>query len=177
MTAYTPDTQSYLYTHMYDIPDQRKSNVPCSVPLNQDSISGMILSSPNTTKFAELIKKANMVGYLDDIQANCTMFVPDDSFLKFLPMEYFQQMDIGMARQIIKISTIPRKICGDLLRSSPVYYLQTRLNGYPLYITNISKKCQINKCVQVVHFDIKATNGLIHIVSGILQPTNDTFIH
>lgn len=176
MVSFTPDTQSYLFTHMSSFVDYRNDK-PNKLCVDKDSIYGLVYSNPNFSKFKTIIDKAQMVPFLDEIQANCTVFIASDKHLEHIPDSFFQTMDDGLARQILASSTLPRIIDRDLLTSSPVSYLYTKNPQMRMYVTNISSRTKINNCVTVLQYDIPRSNGLIHLVDGLILPSNDHFMN
>lgn len=175
MVSLGPDTQSYNFTHMYSFVDINNKNIEPTI--NKGSIYDFINSNKKFSKFKAIISKANNIGLLNDIQANCTLFIPSDDSLEHIPYSYFQTMDDGLARQILASSIINRKIDKKLLISSPVAYYITRLPEMRMYITNISGKTVINNCVTVLQFDNNFNNGMVHIVNGLIAPNQDHFMN
>jgi uncharacterized surface protein with fasciclin (FAS1) repeats len=86
-------------------------------------------------------------------------------------------MDKGYAKEIINSALINRKIDYNLLTSSPVSYLYTRNPKMRMYVTNINETTRINDCVNVLEYNINRTNGLIHIVDGLILPSENTFMN
>lgn len=175
MVSVGPDTQSYNYTHMYSFVDL---NTDCKKPeIEKGSIYDYINSNPSFSKFKTIVNHSKNIGLLNDIQANCTVLIPKDEYLSDIPLEYFTKMDDGLARQILASSIIDRKICGKLLSSSPVAYYITRNPEMRMYVENISGITTVNRCSRVVQYDIKCTNGLIHIITGLLVPSDNHFMN
>lgn len=175
MVSLGPDTQSYNFSHMYSFVDLRSNN---SQPLIQKgSIYEFINAHPKFSKFKQIISRAGQIGFLNDIQANCTLLIPSDDYLTHIPAGFFQTMDDGLARQIIACSTIDRKIDKKLLTSSPVAYYITRLPEMRMYITNISGITRVNNCGNVVQFDLNFKNGMIHVIDSLLAPNMDHFMN
>jgi len=46
-----------------------------------------------------------------------------------------------------------------------------------MYVTNINETTRINDCVNVLEYNINRTNGLIHIVDGLILPSENTFMN
>ncbi len=172
MVSIRPYSQSYNMMHMYSIPDYqvtRKLSAP------KDSIMGLLLQNNDFSRFRHIVRLANMEGILSDSQANFTLFIPSDTYLKqsaqlqITDAEIFN-MDQGTARDIIRYSTLNRKINKQLLQASPARYLYTRNQVSKLYVTNVSGITRLNNCVKVIHFDIPRSNGLIHVTNGFVVP-------
>lgn len=176
MVSLGPDTQSCNYSHMYSFVDLANSHEP-QLCINKDSIYDFLHKNPHFSKFKQIVHRAKMEGQLNEIQANFTLFIPSDSSLQDIPQDFFDKMDDGLARQILKSSSLLRKIDKYLITSSPVAYYRTMDPTMRMYVTNISGRTQINNCVSVVKYDIVLNNGIIHLVDGLIVPSDDTFMN
>ena len=171
MTAIGPYTQSLNMTHMFSFVDYRGPSeiVTCS---SGNSIMDYIDKHPKLTKFKKIIKAANFTTQLSQKQANFTLFAPLDEHIGNV-----DNIGDGLARQILSMSLMDKEIDGNLLRSSPVSYIATKNSQNRMYITNICGVTELNQLAQVVQYDIKTDNGIIHLTNGLLFPTNNTFIN
>lgn len=172
MVSCAPSTQALNYTHMNLFQSKNSSR-----EIDENSIFGYIDRTPEFSKFKAIIKRAKLVGQLQDIQANCTILVPRDEDLSNIPKEYLNNMDVGLARHIVTASIINNKIDRYLITSSPVTYLYTRNPDMRMYVENIGMYTRINNCAVVREYDLKCTNGIIHVVSNLIVPNEDTFIN
>lgn len=168
MTSIGPYTQSYNFTHMWDIPDLRGC-LP-KKGYTKNSLMDLISNTPGFSKFKYIIKLAKMDGIYNADQADFTLFVPSDRALANLPEEVLLNMDDATARNIVMASTLNRRITGELLADSPASYFVTRSRQNKLFITNISGQTYINNDLKVIDTDIEADNGLIHVVDGLIWP-------
>ena len=175
MVSYAPGIQSLNYTHMWNFQDLR--GVKPEIAPNPNSIYEFITCNKGFSKIKKIVENADLGGILNDIQANFTFIIPHDQSLKEYPEEFFEKMDKGFAKQIINSALINRKIDGDLLSSSPVSYIYTKNPKMRMYITNISGETRINNCVSVLKYNINLGNGLIHIIDGLIIPSEDTFMN
>lgn len=176
MVTSSPASQPLLYNHMsffldYANPDKP---VPC---LREGSMAHFIYTHPKLTRFRSIMETAKQTGFLDGEQANCTLFIPTDDFLKEYPDIFFDEMDDGLARSIVSASTVNRKLGKDLVTSSPVCYLFTRNKEMRMYVTNISGVTRLNQCATVVKFNLVFDNGFIHIIDNLLIPNHDHFMN
>lgn len=175
MVSYGPSSQSYNFTHMTSFVDYRgDENMLC---VEKGSICDLIYNRPEFSLFSHIAKKADMYGFLNDPQLNATLFIPPDDQLRHLGNDFFANMDTGLAKQIINASTLPGKLSKDVLSWSPVSYFNTRNPRMRAYITNIDGKMRINNCVDVVNFNIVCVNGIVHLVSDLIMPSQDTFMN
>lgn len=177
MVSYGPDSQPADMTHMYLFTDYRNPKDKHKICTNKGSIFDFIYNAKNFTKFRKIVDKAMMVGQLNSLQADMTVFIPSDNYLQHVPNDFIEYMDDGMARQILAASTLNRRIDKELLTSSPVAYYITRNPSMKMYMTNINDKTVINGNVNVVHFDVPCANGLIHLVDNLIIPSDNTFIN
>ena len=176
MVSYAPTTQSYLYNHMSFFVDYSTDKNP-DLCINKGSIYDFINSNPKFSKFKKIVDTANRMGFLNQEQATCTVFIPSDNFLDHIPQEYFDTMDNGLAREILESSTIPKILASDLITSSPVCYLYTKNPKMRMYVTNINSKTKLNNCATIIKYDIWCTNGIIHLIDNLIQPSQDHFMN
>ncbi len=176
MVSYGPDVESYNFTHMYSFVDYRPAREP-EVCINKNSTYAVIHGNPAFSIFDGIVRKANMIGTLNDIQGYFTVFVPTDTSLSHIPKDYFQTMDIGLAKQIVKACCIQGCIDKYLLTSSPVAYYYTMNPDMRMYITNIGGVTRLNNCAKVVKYDMKTCNGMVHVIDGFIAPNMDHFMN
>lgn len=169
MTAIGPYSQSYNFTHMFNQGDLRgplpKQNFACP-----NSLMDIIQKTPRFSRFMYMIKLTELQNVLGQNQANFTLFIPSDSYLKEIDDNYFINMDRGTALHIVKSSMLDNKITSDLIEESPAAWFYTKDMPNRLFISNISGKTYINNNINVVEKDILATNGVIHVVDKLIMP-------
>lgn len=176
MVSYGPDVENYNFTHMYSFVDYRPNKKP-EVCINKNSIYAIIYGNPAFSTFRKIVDRANMIGVLNEMQAGFTVLVPSDEGLANIPKSYFDTMDIGLAKQIVKASCLNGCIDKFLLTSSPVAYYYTLNPDMRMYITNIGGSCIVNNCAKIVNFDMKACNGMVHVIDGFIAPNMDHFMN
>lgn len=168
MVSVRPNSQPFNLTHMWDMGDIRGKSKLC---IPENSTMGYINDSEHFTLFKKIVNKSRMIGRLSDIQSNSTLFaVPDSELLKRYPPDFFDNMDSGLAHNIISYSTLNRKIDRKLLIQSPMALFNTRNKQNRLFITNSRGKTIIDKKINVIHFNHKTDNGLIHVIDDLLYP-------
>lgn len=176
MVTYAPNTQSYLYNHMSSFIDYCTDKDP-EMCINKGSIYDFINSNPKFSKFRKIVDIANRMGFLNEEQAVCTVFIPSNDYLEHIPENYFDTMDRGLAQDILSASIIPKKLASDLLTSSPVCYLYTKNPKMRMYVTNINNRTTLNNCAVVVQYDIWCNNGIIHLVDNLIEPSQEHFMN
>ena len=169
MVSIYPNSQIYNMTHMYNINDLRGKPVKPVYPDN--TIMGYISSSEHFTLFSKIICKSKMDGKLSDKLANRTLFaVSDNDLRKKYPDSYFDTIDDGFARHIIRYSTLDRKIDKDILTASPICLFNTFSDANKMCVTNIYGQTMIDSNIRIVHFNQPVDNGIVHIVNDLLVP-------
>jgi uncharacterized surface protein with fasciclin (FAS1) repeats len=175
MTASMGSDPSFMYTHMYSFTDLRGPKP--TMCINKGSIYDFINSNPSFSKFKTIVTRANMSAQLNEPQANFTIMIPPNEHLQHIPQDYFDKMDDGLARQILKASSINRIIDKNLITSSPVSYFYTQNKEMRIYITNIGNKTVINNCSNIIQYNISLNNGMIHIVDNLIVPSEAHFMN
>jgi hypothetical protein len=175
MTACMVNDPSFMYTHMYDFQDYNSAD--SQMCINKNTIYDYINSTPGFSKFKTIVHKAHMEGQFNDPQANCTIMVPHDDSIRHIPEEYFRTMDDGVARQILKSSTMNRILDKKIIVSSPVAYYVTRNPKMRMYITNIGGKTRINNCCTILEYNMGLRNGMIHVVDNLVAPSEEHFMN
>lgn len=176
MVSFAPNTQSYLYNHMSFFVDYQSDKDP-EMCINRGSIYDYINRNPQFSKFKKIVDTAKMMGFLNDEQITSTIFIPSDQFLEHIPQSFFDTMDDGLAREILSASTLPKIIASDLLTSSPVSYFYTKNPAMRMYVTNISSRTRLNNCATVVKYNVWCTNGIIHLIDNLIEPSEDHFMN
>ncbi len=168
MVSMGPYTESYNNTHMFNMPDL---NVPFSgFAYTPGSIFGYISENKDFSKFMFLITKAKLESYLNEDQANLTLFVPSDKLLKNIDENVLANIDLATARHIILFSSLNRKIDYDLLSASPMAYFITKNPTNKILVENLHGRTILNGCSTIVKPNIELGNGMIHIVDNLLLP-------
>jgi len=166
MVSTGPYSQSNNFTHMFDFVDLR-GNVSCREDDN-NSIMGIINNNPNFSKFKYIVERARMNTTLSDLQSNFTLFIPLDTFISKLEIE---DMDISMARNIVRSSMLDKKITSELLEDTKVAYFFTKSKSNNLFINNMNGITYINGDIQIIQKDIITGNGIIHVTDKIIWPS------
>lgn len=168
MVSIGPNSQSYNFTHMFDMGDLRKLTVP-TYPEN--TIMGFLDKTPEFSIFNYIVKLAKMDGIFSCMQANFTLFVPTDESLQHIDRSVFLNMDVSLARHFVKTAMLDNKITFDLLVSSGASYFTTKETGARLFVVNKSGIIYINNHITIKTPDIILHNGIIHITNDIIWPT------
>jgi uncharacterized surface protein with fasciclin (FAS1) repeats len=169
MSYLGPYNQALSFPHTYDFTDLRGAlPKPKSSP---GSIWDILCKTPKFSRFRYLVKLAMLDGIFDSPQANFTLFVPTDDSLKFLTDDFFATVDLFLARKIVKISYVERRLSSEVLRDSPISYIYTTSDPIDrISISNVNGETILNESSKVIAWDMPATNGIIHVLDGLIMP-------
>jgi len=169
MTSIGPYNQPTDFTHMYAIPDLR-GPLPLET-YNSNSVMGVIQGDKNLSKFAYIIKRAKLDWFLNSYENRYTVFaVTNDSLSKHLPESFFQTLDIDTARTIALSCMFDRQVPYEILSQSTSSLYPTKFMSSKILVTNSNGKTYINKCITIEKSNIMCDNGIIHIVSKLIEP-------
>jgi len=172
MVSIGPYTQAYDMKHMYNFVDLRKKKTDRCVQ-DKNTLMGIITGNPDFTIFAKIVDKAKYGGKLSQPQANYTVFVPSDAELKQkYSKQFIDNMDDGMAKQIMAFSIMNRKIDQYLLQSSPVSIFPTIDRSNSMYINTVNNITHLSNNTKVIHWNQPADNGIIHVIDNLLIPVS-----
>ena len=143
------------------------SNAPDATTAPKQNIVGTAASAGNFTTLLTLAKQAGLVGALSG-PGKLTVFAPTDAAFKKVPKATLAKLgkDRALLRRVllyhvVKGSVPAAKVVG--LRSAKT------LAGPSVRIRVTGKTVRVNTA-RVVKADVKATNGIIHVVDRVLIP-------
>ena len=168
MVSIGPYSQSLNFTHMWNQRDLRGI-----LPLKkytENSLMYHIDKNPDFSKFKFMVKLAKLETMYDGCQSNFTIFIPSDTLIKDLGEDLFLNMDQNTAKKIVKSSTLNEKIPIELLEDCKATFIYTIDRPNRLFVSNIRDETFVNNNAKIVHSDIMATNGIIHVVDKLLHP-------
>ena len=170
MVSIGPYTQGYDMKQMYNFSDYRYDSKKESSYPPEDSLMGIINSNTDFTIFSDIVKKARYDVKLSDKQADFTIFVPSDFHIKQkYTLDYLTKIDNGLAGEIVNFSMMNRKIDQNILQSSPSSTFPT-VDRSRILISTVNDVTMLANCNKVIHWNYLASNGLIHVVDGLLIP-------
>ena len=170
MVSINPATQTYDFRQMYNFSDIRSKPAKVIYPTN--SLMDVIDSNPDFTIFSKIVKKTKYDIKLSSKQANFTIFVPSDFYLKQkYTQRFLDNIDVGLANQILNFSTMNRILDKNLLQSSPTS-LYPAIDRSLITISTVSDITMLENGIKVIHWNQPATNGIIHVIDNILMPNN-----
>ena len=174
MVSMGPYNQITDFTHMWDRIDSKPSITyqKPDRPFN-NSIYSKINNDKDFTIFLYIVKIAEMDNFLYNLNYKYTVIVPSDRYLKLkkISENFLLNMDKSTAIQICNYCIIKDEIDSNLLQSSPIFYINTYNKISSLLISNnIDKETFVNRNNKIINFNIKCSNGLIHVTDGLLIP-------
>jgi len=169
MVSIGPNSQSNIFSHMYDIMDIRPS-VKEKEKYFSKSIMENISTNIDFKKFLYIVKLAKLENLLNSQDRDFTLFVPSDKYISDISEDFFINMDYYTARQIVRSSMIENRIPAELLEDNPACYFKTKDPFNTLFVSNVSGKTYLNKKIQIIGKDIILSNGIIHLIDGLVIP-------
>lgn len=166
MTSCYPNWQSQNYTHMFDIPDLR-GPLPKEV-LCPGSLADIIDKTPELSAFNFILRRSGFLPRYNELQANFTLFLPSDAYIK--DVNFIKNMDIGTAISIVRNCTVDNIITKDVIQENPYFEIITHNDPNNLSLQTISGITQICPHINFVKYNIRAKNGMIHIVDKLIVP-------
>jgi uncharacterized surface protein with fasciclin (FAS1) repeats len=166
----------YDMRHQWDFVDLRNELYSTSMPVGnvcKNTIAGMLINTPDLSIFAKIVERARMMDYLNDafdVQKH-TMFVPSDQYLlKLHPKDYFNSIDIGVARSLVTFALMKGTITKRYFKGGPSSQFVTMNPVHKLFVTNISDDTILSKNTRVIHWNHMVDNGVIHVTDNLLDP-------
>jgi uncharacterized surface protein with fasciclin (FAS1) repeats len=171
MVSLGPAIQGLDMKSMYDFSDKRQQKPKISYPKN--SLMDIIDTHSDFTIFKMVVKKAKLEMLL--CNDTFTLFVPSDYHLKQkYKLEFFEELDIGMARRIVHFSMMSRKMdkVSIQCRNSGRFPTLDRSNSMYIKTETSNDSCEstIENFIKVIHWNQPAVNGIIHVIDDFLMP-------
>jgi uncharacterized surface protein with fasciclin (FAS1) repeats len=118
-------------------------------------------------KFAFLVKTSRLDYRMDDPQFQGTVFLPlEESIVQ----DEIINADANTATKIVRYHFMNGLFPRDVLYTSPYQQLQPSMDGNYIMATITDKGAMIlNYTTPILYYDIQLSNGIIHIVSQLLD--------
>ncbi len=131
------------------------------------------------TQLVEALKYTGLVGAVADPEANLTVFAPtDEAFQNLyaaLKIEKISDLDPAIVSRVLLHHVVGARVFSNCLVSGEVPTLNTNItvNVEDLTVTgSLGSDNTVNLVVDPFSLDIKASNGVIHVIDGVLLPSN-----
>jgi uncharacterized surface protein with fasciclin (FAS1) repeats len=136
----------------------------------QPTITGYVVSDPNLSSLTTAVVRAGLAGALDSDMVNLTLFAPNNAAFRKVPAavlntlltndEFIPHLTDLLIYHVLVSEVFAIDLSDDLVVSAA--------NGEDLLITIPPIAVNGNK---VVEADIDVSNGVIHIIDGVLLPS------
>ncbi len=140
----------------------------------QHNLIALAKTSPNLTTFVTLVEAAGLTDRLMGVDSY-TLFAPTNKAFSAMPKDKLDMLlkpeNKSELMKVIQLHVMPNEVASTQLRNN-----QRIKAGSDKYIT-INKDAATNAVTiggaKVVRPDIEASNGVIHVVDGIVTSTNN----
>lgn len=133
------------------------------------SIAEIAAGDPN---FSTLVAALQAAGLVDTLagEGNYTVFAPTNDAFAALPEGTVEALLADPQGDLTQI--LLYHVVDGVARAADVVNLSeaTTLNGAPIAIAVVDGAVRLNDAVNVVTTDIEASNGVIHVIDGVLLP-------
>jgi len=143
------------------------------VPMDEKNIVEVAQSAGQFNVLVQAAVKAGLADFLST-ENNLTVFAPTDAafaaLLKDLGLTSLDQVDAATLGNILKYHVVSGVVYSKDLKSGYVPTLSTFSgNSISMYV-NVEESVSINKNTKVTAADIKAKNGVIHVIDKVILP-------
>jgi polar amino acid transport system substrate-binding protein len=137
------------------------------------SIVKMLAEDPDSPEFTVLFQAVQQAGLVDavmDPEASFTVFAPTDEAFAALSEATIEMLDADPAllSRILQYHVVPSAMLSSEIASGDVTTLE---GGTLAVVVNDDGTVTVNGA-NVVTTDIKATNGVIHVIDAVLMPAD-----
>ena len=145
------------------------SSADAGASASSKNIVGVAAGDPQFSTLVSLIKKAGLVSALSG-KSKLTVFAPTNAAFNKLPKATLKK--VGSDKKLLT-SILTYHVVKGAVPASKVVTLNGKsvktLNGKSVKIRVASGKVYVNKA-QVTKTDVKASNGIIHVINQVLIP-------
>jgi transforming growth factor-beta-induced protein len=135
-------------------------------PDSFNDVTGIIAKRYQLSKLDSLLNEAGLISALQ-AQGPFTIFAPDNMAFDNLPAGTLDNLTTAQLQDILKYHVVSGKILSSDLQPSQTV---TTLNGQTITITVSNGVVKVNGNATVKTADLTGTNGVIHIIDGVLTP-------
>lgn len=138
-------------------------------PEQPKSITDIVSQNPDFSILKAAVVKAGLAETLDG-EGTFTVFAPDnDAFMAAgLSSSDIESLSSGALKGILLYHTLGTKVKAADVPAGPNAPVKT-LNGDSIYLTKNNQGVFVNG-IKVKQADVKASNGVIHVISNVLMP-------
>lgn len=141
--------------------------VPAASVAKSQNIVQIAASNPQFSTLVSLVKKAGLVGALSG-KTKLTVFAPTNAAFAKVPKATLNKLakNKALLTKVLTYHVVP-----GVVPAAKVVKLKSAktLEGAKVNFTVKNGKVYVNKA-QVIKTDIRASNGIIHVINGVLIP-------
>jgi uncharacterized surface protein with fasciclin (FAS1) repeats len=140
-----------------------------SVRADDKTVVGIAVDNKDFSTLVSLVKKAELVDTLNG-KGPFTVFAPtNDAFAK---VDKATLEKVGGDKELLKKVLLAHVVVGKAVMAGDVVKLNgEKVNGFTIKVEDGKVSLSNSKCnVNVVKTDIKGSNGVIHVLDGVLLP-------
>jgi hypothetical protein len=119
--------------------------------------------------FAFCVQKLQLDDWFNSPNFNATCFVPIREYSNENLDYIMSHIDYQTARDIVSISLISGRVKRKLLETKELIPTHNKYNS--LKISLVDNDVLLNDYIRIVKPDIELTNGIVHLVNGLLPPS------
>jgi uncharacterized surface protein with fasciclin (FAS1) repeats len=140
-------------------------------PAKIKDIADTVAANPILTKFSEMIQASDLGTFLSS-RGPFTVFAPTDSAFSRLPPGVFDALLQPQNKERLQDIVLFHVVNGKRITSKDLLLLKTitPCQGPPLAVRTSHSGTQFVMKAKITHSEIKAANGLINEIDGVLMP-------
>lgn len=147
----------------------------------QYDIMGLARTNPNLSTFVSLAEMAGMEDALNNAGSDFTIFIPTNEAFEALPKEEYDRL-VDPANKTELIKVLQAHVLPDNIATSQFQNNQriqtTDGKNIDIAVTGTGGAGANNMVTiggaNVVKADVRASNGTVHIIDGVIRPTENT---
>ena len=135
-------------------------------------------STPQFTQLVAALSKAGLVGAVSNPDDDLTVFAPTDeafdNLYAGLGVSGIEEISVDILTRVLKHHVVGARVFSNCLENGmvPTLNQSITINADEFKITASSGGDPVNIIVSDETVDIKASNGVIHVIDGVLVPAN-----
>jgi len=136
----------------------------------ETTLAGLVASKNNLSTLTSALELANLTETLD-ADIDYTVLAPTDSAFDALPEALLDRLDDNPLElaEVLSYHVIPGKLTAEELNS--LNLLQT-IQGQTVLVYNRDGAPVINGSINVIESDLEGSNGIVHVIDGVLLPAD-----
>lgn len=136
-------------------------------PVTCQSIAKLVASDPQFSTLLTAVKSADLVSTLDG-QGNYTVFAPNNAAFQKVPSDKLANLlnDKKALRNVLLYHVVNDVANFEVIKT---FNSGTTMQGGDMAIKAVNKKVMINDA-NIIKPDIKACNGIVHVIDNVLMP-------